>query len=54
MKVDPNKGSKKIKLKNNGCHGYLMGSSQISKIEKKSVNFEELSLLNKQAFFNSV
>jgi len=31
MTVAPTKGSEKIILKNNGCHGYLMTSSQIAK-----------------------
>jgi len=36
MKVAPNKGSIKIMLKINGCHGYLMTSSQNAKNGKNS------------------
>jgi len=36
MKIAP-KGSGKIMLKNNGCHGYLKTSSQCARNVKKSV-----------------
>jgi len=35
MKVAPNKGSGKIMIKNNGCHGYtLLRHHNVQKMEK--------------------
>jgi len=42
MKVVPNNRSKKSCSINNGCHGYLMTSSQNVKISENICEFEDL------------